>query len=391
MIVKQAYSPITKDTESDPGVAPSETDEFQPPSTRSASLSSDHTPILPDRTPVSPLTNEEFEASEPSDTRIISPHSTTPSDSTTPLSPNHLLTQTAPTPTPARAFFYRRTARMDRYMSSYETPYSLPALASPQTLPLRRGIRLGERRLHLEQHAAPVEDTAADGPLGLGYRAARRRALELAEDAAPSTYEIWQSSRSVADQHGSDETPTPRLPIRTTWVDPRDGVVYTDIECDIPSVHLPVQSLSSPAYIPSSLGWSLAPSSKSPASLTVPTLIASPATSSPVASPTIAKHGGSAVVRDEIFSQRFRLRSLEQVQERSTVTFTALWRPVLALEASVGQTDTQRAALWQARYKDQREIHALRMHHAADQHEMQGLRERERVATLKHMMDRLER
>ncbi|GKA52444.1 hypothetical protein Tco_0745759 [Tanacetum coccineum] len=96
-----------------PGVAPSETEEFQPPSTRSASLSSDHTPILPDRTPVSPLTNEEFEASEPSDTRITSPHSTTPSDSTTPLSPDHLLTQTAPTPTPARAFFYRRTARMD--------------------------------------------------------------------------------------------------------------------------------------------------------------------------------------------------------------------------------------------------------------------------------------
>ncbi|GKF84548.1 hypothetical protein Tco_0249446, partial [Tanacetum coccineum] len=43
------------------------------------------------------------------------------------------------------------------------------------------------------------------------------------------------------------------------------------------------------------------------------------------------------VVRDEIFSQRFR--SLKRGQERVAVTFGALWRPVLALNAWVGQTD----------------------------------------------------
>ncbi|GKF27811.1 hypothetical protein Tco_0094153, partial [Tanacetum coccineum] len=68
---------------------------------------------------------------------------------------------------------------------------------------------------------------------------------------------------------------------------------------------------------------------------------------------------------------------------------SAMWRPVLALEAWAGQTDTQRAALWQARYEDQMEIHALRLQHAADQREMQGLRET--VAILEGRMDHFER
>ncbi|GJX44424.1 hypothetical protein Tco_0261100 [Tanacetum coccineum] len=50
----------------------------------------------------------------------------------------------------------------------------------------------------------------------------------------------------------------------------------------------------------------------------------------------------------EIFSQRYWFRSLEYEQERAAVTFRAIWRPVLALEAWAGQTDSQRAALWHA-------------------------------------------
>ncbi|GKC71428.1 hypothetical protein Tco_1117311 [Tanacetum coccineum] len=41
----------------------------------------------------------------------------------------------------------------------------------------------------------------------------------------------------------------------------------------------------------------------------------------------------SGAVREEIFSQRYRFRSLEYEQERVAVTFGAIWRPVLALEA----------------------------------------------------------
>ncbi|GKG05072.1 hypothetical protein Tco_0315459, partial [Tanacetum coccineum] len=78
LIVRQTHTPATIDTESEPEEAPLET--------------------------------EEFEASEPSDTRITSPHSTAPSDSTTPLSPDHPLAQTSPAPT--RASYYHSTARM---------------------------------------------------------------------------------------------------------------------------------------------------------------------------------------------------------------------------------------------------------------------------------------
>ncbi|GKD62118.1 hypothetical protein Tco_1299627, partial [Tanacetum coccineum] len=41
----------------------------------------------------------------------------------------------------------------------------------------------------------------------------------------------------------------------------------------------------------------------------------------------------SGAVKEEIFSQRYRFRSLEYEHERVTMTFRAIWRPVLALEA----------------------------------------------------------
>ncbi|GJZ14883.1 hypothetical protein Tco_0550560 [Tanacetum coccineum] len=56
----------------------------------------------------------------------------------------------------------------------------------------------------------------------------------------------------------------------------------------------------------------------------------------------------SRAVRDEIFSQRYRLRSLKHEREMVAVTFGMIWRPVLALELWAGQTDAHRAALWHA-------------------------------------------
>ncbi|GJY89084.1 hypothetical protein Tco_0503712 [Tanacetum coccineum] len=141
----------------------------------------------------------------------------------------------------------------------------------------------------------------------------------------------------------------------------------------------------------------------SPSSPAVPTLVASPVDSSPVASPATVEaesflaelraqvefRGGlihdrtqrldvlppalfegydrdfrelytrSRAVRDEIFSQWYRLRSLEQDQERATVTFGAIWRSVLALESWAGHVDVQRAEMWHARYDDHRLIHDL--------------------------------
>ncbi|GJV15447.1 hypothetical protein Tco_1360770 [Tanacetum coccineum] len=301
LIVGQVHTPAAIDTESEPDEAPSETKELQPLAARTAPPSSDHTPTSPDPTLVSPLTDEEFEASKPSDTRITSSHSTTPSDSTTPLSPDHPLTQTAPTPIFSRPLYYCRTARMavrtqptlspgfstrlteamalspssfrKRYRSSYETPfhhlhqhhlrsflYGRGSEESEDEGPDSEGEEAAPERQ--QQRAAPVEVTTADRPLGLGYGAARRRALKIAEEIAPSTFEIGQNSRSAPDQQVAYETPTPRIPAHTIWIDLKDGTVYLDIKID-PLTCAPVQTPASPE-------WSSGSLPVSPASLTVP-------------------------------------------------------------------------------------------------------------------------
>ncbi|GKG31658.1 hypothetical protein Tco_0426608, partial [Tanacetum coccineum] len=55
---------------------------------------------------------------------------------------------------------------------------------------------------------------------------------------------------------------------------------------------------------------------------------------------------------------------------RNGMTFGALWRPVLALEAWAGHVDTRIADLSQAGYDDHRLIHDMLVQHAALQHEL---------------------
>ncbi|GKD05620.1 hypothetical protein Tco_1180594, partial [Tanacetum coccineum] len=196
-----------------------------------------------------------------------------------------------------------------------------------------------------QQQAVLIVDTAADKPLGLGYGALRCYELALREGSVPSTFDIGQSSKSMSEHQRVEETPTPRprTPPSPEWS----------------SVSLPV----------------------SPSSPVVPTLVASPVTT-PAATISIGKdeflevgaqlklHGSilhdhtqrldalpptlfkgydrdlkelytrSRDVKDEIFSQCYKLRSLEQEQERATITFSAIWRPVLALESWTGYVDT---------------------------------------------------
>ncbi|GKD33219.1 hypothetical protein Tco_1248728 [Tanacetum coccineum] len=84
----------------------------------------------------------------------------------------------------------------------------------------------------------------------------------------------------------------------------------------------------------------------------------------------------SEAVRDEIFSQRYRFKSLEREQERATVTFSAIWRPILALEAWAGQTDAQRAALWHEINDIHRENQDLRRQPAEESREQLELTDR---------------
>ncbi|GJU34632.1 hypothetical protein Tco_1182986 [Tanacetum coccineum] len=185
-----------------------------------------------------------------------------------------------------------------------------------------------------QQRAALVVETAVGEPLGLGYGALRSREITSKEGQMPSVFEV----------------------------DPEDDRVYIDVPIYPPPTP-PVQTPLSPEWSSGSLPVSPAPS-----------IVPSPI-SSPMIPLTIPSRGGlihdytvrlgelspalfercdrdigelftrSGAVRDEIFSQRYRLRSLKHEQERVAVTFGVIWRPVLAMESWVGQTDAQRAAL----------------------------------------------
>ncbi|GJY48908.1 hypothetical protein Tco_0438864 [Tanacetum coccineum] len=184
-----------------------------------------------------------------------------------------------------------------------------------------------------QQQVVLVVDTAMSEPLGLGYRAARRRTLESIDEISPSTYEVGQSSRSVPEKEGVERIFAFRQPTLVTWVDPKDGRVYTDIPAYSPPA-APVQAPPSPE-------WSLGSLPVSPSFPIVPSPIASPV-AIPIATisrldalpPTLVTdidrdvrelYTRSGVVKDEIFSQRYRFRSLERKQERTVVTFGALY------------------------------------------------------------------
>nr|GEZ37685.1 hypothetical protein [Tanacetum cinerariifolium] len=242
-------------------------EELQPLAARTAPPPSDHTHTLPNPTPVSPLTDKEFMASKPSDTRITSSHSiahqTPPHPEATSLSPSS----------------FRK-----RYRYSYETPspsYETPSPSSSLTLPIRKRYRgtskliddtkdessdLDTMREGLEdggpglkeqeeeeaspegqKRAVPIMDTAADEPLGFGYWGLRRQ------------------------QQRVKDTLTPRPRVRATWLDHVDGTVYTGIPIDVSPVCVPIQT-------PPSLEWSSGSLLVSPSSLAVPTPVASPVT-----------------------------------------------------------------------------------------------------------------
>ncbi|GKC43629.1 hypothetical protein Tco_1061351, partial [Tanacetum coccineum] len=78
----------------------------------------------------------------------------------------------------------------------------------------------------------------------------------------------------------------------------------------------------------------------------------------------------------------------EDCHERTAMTFGALWRPALALEAWAGHVDTRLADMSQDRYDDHRLIHDMLVQHAAMQRELQEMRGR--VTALEQERDRRE-
>ncbi|GJY24305.1 hypothetical protein Tco_0397963, partial [Tanacetum coccineum] len=326
LIVGQAHTPATVDTESEPEEAPSET--------------------------------EEFEASKPLDTRITSPYSTAPSDSTIPLSLDHPLAQTSLALT--RASFHRKTARMAVRTQPTLSPGMSAQIAEVAALSPSSFRKRGPKDESLDSDTER-EGSEDDGP----------GSEEEEEEAAPKGQQQAVLVVDIAvDETSVEETPTLRPRVYITWVDHVDGTIYTDIQVDVPPARVPVQT-------PPSLEWSYDSLLVSPSSLVVPTPVASPVTTSAATiavdedeflevgaqlklygsilhdhtqrldalPPTLFEgydrdlrelYTRSRDVRDEIFSQHYRLRSLEQEQERATLTFDVIWRPVLALESWAG-------------------------------------------------------
>ncbi|GKC15693.1 hypothetical protein Tco_1012475 [Tanacetum coccineum] len=252
-----------------------------------------------------------------------------------------------------------------------------------------------------QQRAVSVMGTAVSAPLGLRYGALRRQELALEEDHVYSTFEVGQGSGSAPKSERPERVLASRQPTLTTWIDPEDGMVYIDVPAYPPPAP-PAQTPPSPEWSSSSLPVSPAPSTvPSPISspmipLTVPSPIATPATTETKGFLTelgaqVEMQGGlirdhavrleelspalferydrdigelftkSGAVRDEIFSQGYRFRSLEHEHKRVVVTFGALWRLVLALKSWAGQTDAHRAALWHAISDTQGENRELRL------------------------------
>ncbi|GJT10959.1 hypothetical protein Tco_0858001 [Tanacetum coccineum] len=261
------------------------------------SLPISSTPIpSPNYRPATLHTDKESEPMEASETRVASPHSTTsPLDSILLLSPDHPLpAQTSLTlhllklsTTAVLHKRYRGTSEpiLDTETEGDESEAKGTGSKSEESEDKGLGLKSKEvASKDQQQQAVLVEDTTADEPLSLGYGETRRCALEIAKDIAHSTYEVGQSSRSIPVQQIADETTTLRLPVRTTWEDPVDGTVYTDIKCIMPLVRPPIPTPASPEWSSDSLPIS-------PASLIVPLPIATPASGEPVDEGYLAEIG----------------------------------------------------------------------------------------------------
>ncbi|GKE74229.1 hypothetical protein Tco_1536270, partial [Tanacetum coccineum] len=172
--------------------------------------------------------------------------------------------------------------------------------------------------------------TAVSASLGFGYGALRRRELALEEDHVYSTFKVGQGSGSAPESERPKRVSASRQPTLNTWTDSEDGMVYIDV----PAYPPPAPPIQTPPRVDIKF--------TSHFSFTFWGMIRDHAVRLEELSPALFKRYDmdigelftrSRAVKDEIFSQRYRFRSLEYEQERVAVTFGAIWRPELALES----------------------------------------------------------
>nr|GEX57079.1 hypothetical protein [Tanacetum cinerariifolium] len=265
---------------------------------------------------------EESEGSGKSDARSML------SDFTAPLLPDHPLTHTTPVLVPSLCRTTRMIVRVPPAMSpsfsvSIAEVAAMPDLAfckrfrssydsSPSpTFPIWKRYRGDEGPITGDEDLCLGVKS-----LGLGGDEAVPESQQQVSPVLETT--VGQSSRFVLEPERPERVSTVRQPTLTTWIDSKDGIAYIDVPAYPPPAP-PVQTPLSPEWSSGLLFIFLAtsiipsPISSPVISLTVPSLVASPAT-------------------EELSPALFE-RSLEHEQERVAVTFGAVWRLVLALKS----------------------------------------------------------
>nr|GEU78786.1 transcription factor MUTE [Tanacetum cinerariifolium] len=198
-----------------------------------------------------------------------------------------------------------------------------------------------------QQQTVPVVGTTMSVPLGLGYRALRSRELALEEDHVYSTFEVGQGFGSAPRSERPERVSTPPSPEWTSGslpISPSPSIVLSPISSPMISLIVP-SPIATPAMAETEgflteLGAQVEIQGGLIHDHAVRLEDLSPALFERYDRDIGELFTRSGAVRDEIFSQKYRFRSLEHEQERVAVTFGALWRPVLALESWAGQTDT---------------------------------------------------
>nr|GEV95009.1 hypothetical protein [Tanacetum cinerariifolium] len=249
-----------------------------------------------------------------------------------------------------------------------------------------RGIKIDRLGLGKEevvhkgqQRAVLVVGTAVSEPLGLGYGALRHHALVLEEDHVYSTLEVGHGSGSAPKPERSERVSVFRQPTLTTLTDPEDASPMTTSTTII--------SVDEDQFIEVGAQLELY---KGILQDHTQRLDAMPPTLFVKIDRDVRElYTRSRVVKDEIFSQRYRFRSLKHEQERTAVTFGALWRPVLALEAWAGRVDTRMIDMSWEGYDDHRLVYDMLLQQTALQRELQEMRDR--MTVLEQEKDRRER
>nr|GEZ12229.1 hypothetical protein [Tanacetum cinerariifolium] len=226
-----------------------------------------------------------------------------------------------------------------------------------------------------QQQAALVVGTALSAHLGLGYEALRRRDLALKGDHVYSTFKVGQGFGSTPKPKRSERVATYRLP-SPEWT----------------SGSLPISP--SPSVVP-------LPVSSPMISLTIPSHIASYMATLTATIPVDEDHFIEVGAQLELYMSILqdhtqRLDVMPPIlfaeidrDERTAVTFKALWRPMLALEAWAWRVDTRMTDMSWTGYADHRLVYDMLLQQTTLQRELQEMRCC--VTVLKQERDRRER